>query len=155
MEWERIWREVETLWERKHPNIVELLGAYTLHLPDRSGNPSRVMYLLFPWAEMDLKKWMNSYTNPTTMKRDETKLHIYSSMYALVSGVAYLHRAVEGKFTSHHDLKPRNILVMGNEFKIADFGYSHLRPTFGGSATRPNPGLGIYEYQPPEYWTDD
>lgn len=57
--------------------------------------------------------------------------------------------------TAHHDLKPGNILVVNNQLKISDFGHSHLRPIMEGSATEGAPGLGTYEYQPPEYFNRD
>ena len=76
-------------------------------------------------------------------------------MYALVSGLSFLHREKDGTIIVHHDLKPSNVLVLGQELKIADFGRSHLRPLPQGSEIEATSGLGTYEYHPPEYWEDD
>ena len=157
-EWDQLYREVETLQKARHLNIVPLLASYFLDTTDSSDRLIRTMYLLFPWAEMDLATWMTCSQVPMPLQdssRSERQAYIYRSMYALVSGMSYLHRENEGFITSHHDLKPSNILVIGQDFKIADLGRSHLRPADGGSETEGANGLGTYEYQPPEYWQDN
>lgn len=157
-EWEQVYREVETLQRMKHRNIIPLLASYYLDTTDSSERPLRTLYLLFPWADMDLETWMNSPQVPTpiqTLSRRERRAYIYRSTSALVSGLSYLHREIGGLITSHHDLKPSNVLVVGQDFKIADLGRSHLRPLDGGSETEGANGLGTYEYQPPEYWQNN
>ena len=72
-----------------------------------------------------------------------------------MSGLAFLHREKDGTITAHHDLKPQNILLFGQELKIADFGRSHLRPLAKGSETEGASGLGTYNYHPPEYWKEN
>ncbi len=89
--------------------------------------------------------------NPTEDK--QIRRDIYRKIYALVSGLSYLHREMAGEFTSHHDIKPSNILVFGPEFVLGDFGNSNLRPSYCGSKTWRNV-LGTSEYHPPEYWDD-
>ena len=157
-EWEQIYREVETLQRMRHRNIIPLLASYYLDATDSSDRPLRTLYLLFPWADMDLELWMNSPHVPTpiqTLSRRERQAYIYRSISGLVSGLSYLHRESGGLITSHHDLKPSNVLVVGQDFKIADLGRSHLRPIDGGSETEGANGLGTYEYQPPEYWQNN
>lgn len=154
-EWNQLYREVETLQRMRHPNIVPLLASYYLDSTDSSNRSFTTMYLLFPWADMDLETWMTSSTVPKPLEnlsRRERRAYLYRSMYALLSGLSYLHQESDGFVTSHHDLKPSNILVIGQDFKIADLGRSHLRPADGGSETEGTNGLGTYEYQPPEYW---
>ena len=157
-DWERLSREVQTLQKRgNHPNIIPLLASYTLDTVE-SGHHVKILYLLFPLAEMDLADWITKPQTPLNVARlskQERQAYIYRSMYALVSGISYLHTNVDGKVTAHHDLKPRNILVVNDEMKIADFGHSHLRPILEGSSTKGSSGLGTYEYQPPEYWNKD
>lgn len=157
-DWERLFREVQTLRKRSnHPNIIPLLASYTLETVE-SGHHVRTLHLLFPLAEMDLADWMTKPQIPSNFGRhskQESQVYLYRSIYALVSGVFYLHREVDGTVTAHHDLKPRNILVVNDELKIAVFGHSHLRPILEGSATVGASGLGTYEYQPPEYWNPD
>ncbi|KAL8779153.1 MAG: hypothetical protein Q9213_007079 [Squamulea squamosa] len=107
---------------------------------------------------MDLEMWMTRSETPTLLQlfpRSERRSYIYHSMYGLVSGLSYLHREHDGLITSHHDLKPSNILVIGQDFKIADLGRSRLRPADGGSETEGANGLGTYEYQLPEYWSEN
>lgn len=157
-EWDQLYREVETLQRTRHPNIIPLLASYYLDTTDSSDRSLRTLYLLFPWAEMDLENWMSSSEIPNPVQdfsRQERRAYIYQSMFALVSGLSYLHREHGGLITSHHDLKPSNILVVGRDFKIADLGRSHLRPADGGSETEGAHGLETYEYQPPEYWQSD
>ena len=149
------YREVETLQKRRHQNIVPLLASYYLDGTDSSRRPTRTMHLLFPWAETDLHAWMTSSTVPAPLQglsRQERQAYIYHSMYALLSGLSYLHKEKDGLITSHHDLKPSNILVIGQDFKIADLGRSHLLHADEGSKT--GGPLGTYEYQPPEYYQD-
>ena len=157
-DWEKLFREVQTLQRRSnHPNIIPLLASYTLET-DESGHYVKTLHLLFPLAEMDLADWMTRPQIPSNvamLSRQERQLYLYRSIYALVCGVSYLHRKVDGTITAHHDLKPRNILMVNDKLKIADFGHSHLRPILEGTATEGVSGLGTYEYQPPEYWKSD
>ena len=90
-----------------------------------------------------------------SLSAEERRKFLYRSIYELVSGLSYLHREIAGMVTSHHDLKPRNILIVNGGLTIADFGHSHLRLAIEGTDTNRAGGLGTYEYQPPEYWADD
>ena len=114
--------------------------------------------MLFPLAEMDLADWMTKPQTPRNVARlskQDRRRYLYRSIYDLVSSISYLHRDAEGTVTAHHDLKPRNILLVNDKLNIADFGHTHLRPILEGSATEGVSGLGTYEYQPPEYWNGD
>ena len=156
-DWQKLFREVETLTRRKnHPSIISLLASYTRET-DESGHYVKILHLLFPLAEMDLADWMNMSRIPLDIagfSRQERQKFVYRSMLAVVSGVSYLHQEIDGMVTAHHDLKPRNILMANGKLMIADLGHSHLRPLLQGSATEGASGLGTYEYQPPEYWKD-
>ena len=157
-EWNQIYREVETLQAIRHTNIIPLLASYFFDTVDSSGRPLRTLYLLFPWADLDLEQWMNSSDVPAPLQdlsRSERRTYLYHSMYTLVSALSYLHREHGGLITSHHDLKPENIMVVGQHLMISDLGKSHLRPVDGGSSTEGNRGLGTFEYQPPEYLQDN
>ena len=115
------------------------------------------LHFITPLAQMDLAEWMVHPEPPPWLQGSEpseTRGFLYRSIYALVSGLSFLHRENKGTITAHHDLKPKNILVFGQDLKIADFGSSHLRPSAEGSETQRSP-LGTYEYHPPEYWNDD
>ena len=151
-------REVKTLRRRQnHAHIISLLAAYQQEI-DESGLPVKTLHLLFPWAEQDLKEWMNERSTPSnvrTLSREERQDFLYRCIYGLVSGLCYLHSEIEGSIATHHDLKPGNVLWVDGELKIADFGHSHLRSVIEGSRTEGVSEVGTYEYQPPEYWNDD
>ena len=150
-------REVETLRQREHPNIVPLLASYILETMG-SAVPVTTLHLIEPLADKDLYDWMISSQPPAWLEglpELERRAYLYRFIYALVSGLSFLHREKDGTITAHHDLKPRNILVIGQELCIADFGRSHLHPSAKGSETEATSGLGTYEYQPPEYWKED
>lgn len=157
-DWKRLSCEVQTLQKRgNHPNIIPLLASYTLDTVE-SGSHVKILYLLFPLAEMDLADWMTKSQTPFNVARLsilERQAYVHRSIYELVSGISFLHREIDGEVTAHHDLKPRNILLVDDKMKIGDFGHSHLRPILEGSATDRASGLGTYEYQPPEYYNED
>ncbi|KAL8774904.1 MAG: hypothetical protein Q9194_003908 [Teloschistes cf. exilis] len=150
-EWDRLSREAITLLKRQHPKIVPLLASYFLEA-EESERDLKTLHLIFPWADMDLATWMDHTPTPTSTEED-LRRNIYRQVYALVDALSYLHQEIAEEITSHHDIKPSNILVFGREFKLADFGKTHIRPSYLGSQTGNNV-LGTYEYQPPEYWTD-
>lgn len=150
-------REVETLRNREHPNIVPLLASFTLTAVESEADV-KSLHLLFPFAEEDLADWMARSQTPYSLQgmgREERRTYLYHCIYALVSGLSFLHREKDGTITAHHDLKPKNILIIQNHLKIADLGRSHLRAVDLGSETEAIHGLGTYEYHPPEYWQDD
>ncbi|KAL9578015.1 MAG: hypothetical protein Q9212_005995 [Teloschistes hypoglaucus] len=150
-EWDRLCREAITYEKRQHPNIVPLLASY-LREDEDSERDIKTLHLIFPWADMDLAKWMDHTPTPISTE-ESSRRDIYRRVYALVSGLSYLHREIAEEITSHHDIKPSNILVFGSQFKLADFGNTHIRPSYLGSETEKDV-LGTYAYQPPEYWTD-
>ena len=51
-------------------------------------------------------------------------------------------------FGYHHDIKPRNILIRGSDFILADFGFARLKPLQDDSKTRWKDTT--FEYGPPE-----
>lgn len=113
------------------------------------------LYLLFPYAKMDLKQWLHLSKPPQDWRDVDNRVlkdYIYGSMKSLCDAVAYLHKVIEGSISSHHDLKPANILLFGKDWKIADFGRTHLIRLSAGSDTEGASGLGTYMYHPPEYW---
>ena len=151
-EWDRLVREAVTLEKRKHPNIIPLLASYFLKTAE-SETDVKTLHLTFPWADKDLADWMAEAPTQNPIEDEQIRRDIYRKFYALVSGLSYLHREIAGEFTSHHDIKPSNILVFGPEFVLGDFGNSNLRPSCRGSKTWRNV-LGTYKYHPPEYWDD-
>lgn len=148
-EWERLSREFVTLVKRKHSNIVPLIASYWLQSRDSSGY-IKTLHLIFPFAERNLGAWMEKSPVQDLVKEQELQKDLYRRTFSLMAGLSFLHREIDGVITSHHDIKPSNILVFGRDFKIADFGHSRLRHLDQGSATTRQP-LGTFDYEPPEY----
>ena len=148
---------MDTLREREHPNIVPLLASYTLNTIESECDVKSLRFIL-PLAEGDMAEWLMRPRPPDWLQAldvPDRRACLYRLIYALVSGLSFLHREKNGSITAHHDLKPQNILVFEQELKIADFGRSHLRFLDQGSETEAGSHLGTYEYQPPEYWEPD
>ena len=149
-------REVETLRVRKNQHIVPLLASWN----DRSWESDcSVIHLnlLFPYSNSNLEEWMMKSKGPRDWQDEKDskkrKDYIYNSIMSLCDAVAYLHKDIGGLITSHHDLKPDNILLFGTTWKIADFGRTHLIRLSAGSDTEGRSGLGTFTYHPPEYYT--
>lgn len=154
---DRILREVNTLNARKHDNIVLLLCYWTDLARESLDN---CLNLVFPWAETDMKVWMNSLSAPAPLSDHDSLGHrkefLYNTAQSLLSALSYIHREIDGSTASHHDLKPSNILLFDNQiWKICDFGKSGLKTLQDGSETDGQDGLGTRRYQPPEYGTSD
>lgn len=151
-----VMREVETLRKRQHEHIVKILASYT-ETRKESEDEETFVNILFPWAEKNMDEWMKMKNAPDWLPkhdRDEQQKHLYTVLYELISALAYLHREIEGELTSHHDLKPNNILVYREKLVLADLGCCHLR-SVDDTGTEGVYGLGTYPYHPPEYWTDN
>ena len=156
-QWKKLYREVEILQQRRRPNIISLLGSYYLET-FKSDNYFQTLHLLFPWAELDLASWIIRRRIPDKLKDvsgHKCLLCIYCCMYGLVLGVLYLHREFEGIATTHYNLKPKNILVLDNQFKITNFSRLYLRLNTDRLATGDATEVNTFKYQPPEYWRKD
>ena len=121
----------------------------------RSLDPA--LHLVFPWAAINMFDWMRSST-PTKYHQGledplRRKEYLYHTIMSLISAVSYLHSEIDGTFTSHHDLKPQNILLLGDRWTVSDLGMTRLRSLNKGSQTERN--LGTPTYQPPEYGEKD
>ena len=139
--------ELELLFLLKHRNIIPLLGAYV---------QNDVYNLLFPLADMDLNEFLLHKDRVRAFKDDRT---IFKAIHGLAGGLRYLHyfelncsqvTEVPNVFLYgvHQDIKPRNILVRGNEFILADFGLSKLKAVDEGSHTMWKDST--FEYGAPE-----
>lgn len=122
-------RILSILNQLKHPNIVELLGSYTYN-----GRHS----LLFPLADSgNLAELLATDRQSTQFISDESLL---IALAALSSAVEHVHDFSERKIEleligCHHDLRPRNVLVSGSSFILADFGLSTFKSLSQNSAT--------------------
>jgi len=110
-------REVATLLELRHPNIVRLLDVVSV---------GSDLYLVFEFMQQDLRRYMDTTRG---MGSDGARL-VKSYMYQLLNGLAFCH----SHRILHRDLKPQNLLIDQNGFlKLADFGLARafsipLRP---------------------------
>src|SRR5215469_16317699 len=156
MDWDKILMgEIVALRRRPHENIVPLLASFTQSSIESSVE-IKTINLVFPYAKMDMETWMSLIDTPFEFAEKNRRIDLYQSTYELVSALSFLHREnIDGFSTSHHDLKPKNILVFGRKWKIADFGRARLRSSIRDSETEGNDGLGSYDYHPPEYYNDD
>lgn len=101
---------------------------------------------------MNLNQWLYAREDPEEWKdrpQWQRKEYIYHSILSISSAVVFVHKEIEGFISSHHDIKPANIFLFGQTWKLADFGRSHLLRSTAASDTEGI--LGTYTYQPPEY----
>ena len=151
-------REVKTMQARRHEHLMPLVACYLTPAGQSFQSLDSALHLVFPWAVTNMFDWMRSRSTPTEHRQEledprRRKEYLYDTIMSLVSAVSYLHREIDGTFTSHHDLKPQNILLLDKRWTISDFGMTRLRSLDKGSQTERN--LGTYPYQPPEYGEKD
>lgn len=122
----------------KHPNIVELLGSYTI---------GQTHNLLFPLAHGDLGHFLTLPQQDLEQIGFGSTLDFLLALCGLASAVDALHSyelddlALIG---CHHDLKPGNVLVSNKTFLLADFGLSTFKKPEQGSKTYFKMGNGYY-----------
>lgn len=122
----------------KHPNIVELLGSYTL---------GQTHNLLFPLADRDLAHFLTLPQGDIEQMGFHSITDFFLALCGLASAINALHSyelddlALIG---CHHDLKPGNVLVSNDKFILADFGLSTLKRAEQGSKTYFKVGQGYY-----------
>mgnify|MGYP002803598696 FL=1 len=95
-------REISALTACRHPNVVQLLDVHAL--PDS-------VHLVLELMPLNLSQYMRK-----VLKGPFESLQ--PAFRQVLQGVAHCHR--QGYM--HRDLKPQNILVDGERFKITDFG---------------------------------
>jgi serine/threonine protein kinase len=121
-------RNLSVLKRLKHPNVVELLGAYTY-----GGKHN----LIFPFAQGGSLADLMKDPRPSSFRRDED---ILIALAGLCSAVCTVHEQLSDDRTllgigCHHDLKPANVLVDNSRFLLADFGLSRFKDSSEDSQT--------------------
>ncbi|KAI1119110.1 kinase-like domain-containing protein [Nemania sp. NC0429] len=117
-------RNLRLLNQRRHPNIVPLLGFYTY------GDKYN---FLFPYFDMDLGRFLKAESRHHEFQWDAT---FYSALTGLASALSEMHNLdlneadhdIDFKAIGyHHDLRPPNVLVSTDSFVLADFGLGRLK----------------------------
>lgn len=96
-------REVKALIGLNHPNIITL---NEMILEDNE------LFLIFEHVGQNLYEYSQKQT------KNLPEINIRNIIYQILQGLAYMHR--QNYF--HRDMKPENILILGDIVKIADFG---------------------------------
>ena len=126
---ERFAREAQTLARLDHPNVVRIFDA------GGDGGPA--------WLVMELVPGEPLSAILASKSRDRAGL--LRLLEKVARGVHHAHE----KGVIHRDLKPDNILVTGEEPKVADFGLAHLAES-APALTRSGAVLGTPMYMAPE-----
>ena len=126
----------------KHPNIIELLSAYTYR---------RVHNLVFPLARGGDLATLFQGERPPAFEHNEA---FTISLSNLASAIEEVHNFTSNKLNleligCHHDLKPKNILIDGSIMLLADFGLSRFKDRLQSSETPFKLGRG--DCLAPEY----
>ena len=121
----------------KHPNIIQLLTAFTF---GASYN------FLLPLADGDLKDVLGSTQRPPGLR---SPCEILASLWGLSSALQAVHDYFFEDYSvhqvgCHYDIKPRNILYANGRLLLSDFGLSRLQNEEEGSQTTFKRGEGFY-----------
>ena len=102
----------------KHPHIIEILASYTYRFKD---------FILFPAAECNLAEAL-AKSGLSRFSDNE----LFGQLCGLSSAIAHVHNYCSTEYDirligCHHDLKPKNVLLLGKKLLLADFGLSQLK----------------------------
>ena len=125
----------------KHPNIIQLLTAYTIQ---------QTHNFLFPLADGDLKHLLYQERRPPGF---QTENEVFQALYELASAIEAVHEYFSDTFNvrkigCHFDLTPKNILYHSGKLILSDFGLSRLSDETEGSKS-------LYKNGGGEYWAPE
>lgn len=123
-------REAQHLAKVPHPNIIVVYDYDVLALP----GDCRCFYVAMELG-VSLKKWL---------ERAPSSSEILAVFVGMGHGLAAIHAA---GFV-HRDVKPENVVLVGNIPKIVDFGLAHTPTT--GNAANSTRVVGTLRYMSPE-----
>ena len=127
--------------EISHPNVIKY---YYFH--DGNEYKDLPMYILMEYADGGtLENRIKEKINDKSFYSNEELFAIFSQ---LIDGM----KAVNSKLV-HRDIKPDNILIHNNNFKISDFGLSKI--VTQATRTSTFKGFGCLQYLSPEGWKLD
>ncbi|TKW55818.1 putative 3-phosphoinositide-dependent protein kinase 2 [Colletotrichum tanaceti] len=103
-------REMASLKTLSHRHVVRLVGSYT--------DPAHLGLIMTPVADVDL----HDHLRRCEAKPDGRTAMLRNFFGCLATALAYVH----AKKIRHKDIKPKNILVKGDQVFLADFGTSRI-----------------------------
>lgn len=135
----RVWDEIA--------NMRKVACVHVVNVDFHQEDSERAMEIyMTPVADGNLMEILDGWVDgcyPNLSPRT-----IYSWFGCLLTALAYVH----SKDVLHKDIKPSNILVKDNLIYLADFGLS--KDFEGGISQSVGPFAGTFEYQAPEFVTN-
>ncbi|KAI9778463.1 MAG: hypothetical protein M1839_008109 [Geoglossum umbratile] len=125
-------KEVEIMKRLLHAHLVALVGSYI--------RGREFAIIMNPAADCDLGDYMENFS----LDNHEGERQLCRWYSCLVSGLKYMH----DNSIRHKDIKPRNILVHGENILFCDFGISRSFPHDGSTTSGCGPVTRVYA--PPE-----
>jgi serine/threonine protein kinase len=129
----RFLREVKEQSRLRHSNIVPIL--------DFSGRGQLPWYAM-PLAQASLEDFLNGEKREISW--------VLPVMHRIIDAMEYAHN--EGVI--HRDLKPNNVLLIDDEWKVSDFGFCRNLNSESDQITKPATLVGTLFYAAPEQYDD-
>lgn len=145
--------ELEIVRHVRHANLIAVHAAYFLRggalCPDEDAASAEQLVFVMELANGSLKSRAAELPNERIPKGE-----LLGYMAEVARALDFLHNQAltfgdkEGRYTQHLDIKPENLLLVGNSAVVADFGLARL---LGHTVTAVHVG-GTHGYVAPEVW---
>jgi serine/threonine protein kinase len=121
-----------------HKNVVRYYGSL---------DDGEHVSLFFELADLDTPSLAALFRSEKRFEESSLRLFM-ESLAGLALGLDHLHNGIESHGDQfriyHNDFRPDNILIFGNEFKVADLGLSRIRACRLTQQDDPSDGSGKY-----------